>query len=252
MDIQLRGAMIMGSFFNLDGPFQKWGTEVADIMILSVLWIVCSIPIFTMGASTTALFYVLGKKVRKEDPYVAKSFFRSFKDNFVQGTILTVIAGVMAFSAYLYFEILLSGTAPMWIRVIGLFFILQVTFISLYMFPILSRFEMPIKNILISSFVFANKHFATSILCAILFGASVYATLSLSPLSIFSFGIYALVSSFLFQRVFTKSINEVEAARLKKEKEESGEDEEEMENIDDLENNEVLGEIEITKEMKNE
>ncbi len=252
MDIQLRGARRMGSFFNLDGPFHKWGTEVADIMILSVLWLVCSIPIVTMGASTTALFYVLGKKVRKEDPYVTKNFFKSFKDNFVQGSILTVIAGVMIFSAYLYFEILLSGTAPMWIKVIGLFFILQVTFLTLYMFPVLSRFEMPVKNILISSFVFANKHFATSILCAALFAISVYAALSLNPLSIFSFGIYALVSSFLFQRVFTKNINEVEAARLKKEKEENGEDEEETDNIEGLENKEVLGETDDIKEMEDE
>ena len=219
----------MNGFFNLDGPFYKWGTEVADIMILSILWLVCSLPVFTMGASTTALFYVLGKKVRKEDPYIVKSFFSSFKDNFVQATILTFIFGVMAFSAYLYFEMLLGGQANIVIRIMGMFFIIQVTFITLYIFPVLSRFEMPIKNIIISSVIFANKHIITSLICAALFGVSVFVAMSLNPLSIFSFGIYALVSSFLFQRIFTKNINEVAAAQEKAEKEALEEDLEETE-----------------------
>lgn len=217
----------MNGFFNLDGPFYKWGTEVADIMILSLLWIVCSIPIVTIGASTTALFYVYGKKVRKEDPYIVKMFFKSFKENFKQATILTFIVGIMAFSAYLYAEILLSGTAAGWVKVVGLFFIIQVTFISIYIFPVLSRFDMTIKNILISSFMFANKHFITSIICSILFGISVFVVLSLSPFTMFSFGIYALVSSFLLQRVFTKNIEAmaVEEERIKKAEQASADEE---------------------------
>lgn len=234
----------MNGFFNLDGPFYKWGTEVADIMILSILWLVCSIPIVTIGASTTALFYVLGKKVRKEDPYVAKNFFKSFRQNFKQATILTVIFSLMVFSAYLYFEILLSGTASLWIKIIGLFFIIQVTFITLYIFPVLSRFEMPIKNIIISSFIFANKHFVSSFLIAIMFAISMFVALSLNPLSIFSFGLYALASSFLFQRIFTKNINDVQAAKEKAEKDARGASEEGEEDI--------LEELDLTEEMENE
>lgn len=223
----------MGGFFNLDGPFYKWGTEIADIMILSLLWVICSLPIFTIGASTTALFYVLGKKVRKEDPYVAKNFFQSFKQNFKQATILTFIFGLMAFSGYLYFEILRSGQASTTIKVLGLFFMIQVTFITLYIFPVLSRFEMPIKNIIISSFIFANKHFITSIICTILFAISVFVAISLNPLSIFSFGLYALVSSFLFQRVFTKNINAVQAEQAKQAKQEEGEEAEIIESVEE-------------------
>lgn len=230
----------MNSFFNLDGPFYKWGTEVADVMILSLLWLICSLPIVTIGASTTALFYVFGKKVRKEDPYVVKSFFKSFKENFKQGTILTLILAIMLISSYLYFEILISGVAPMWVKIIGLFFIIQVSFMGLYVFPVLSRFDMTVKNIMISSFMFANKHFVTSIICLILFGVSVFAVLTLTPFAIFSFGIYALVSSFLLQRIFTKNIETVAAAKIKESAKENEEHEEEAE------------EIEIIEEMENE
>lgn len=223
----------MNGFFNIDGPFYKWGTEVADVMILSLLWLVCSLPIFTIGASTTALFYVFGKKVRKEDPYVVKHFFLSFRENFKQATIITFILGMMLFSAYLYVKILLNETTPMWMKIIGLFFIIQVTFIGLYVFPVLSRFQMTIKNILLSSFMFANKYFITSILCVILFGITVFVVLSLSPFTIFAFGIYALVSSFLFQRLFTKNIEAVAAEKEKqKEKQSAKETEDQPEIID--------------------
>lgn len=223
----------MNGFFNIDGPFYKWGTEVADVMILSLLWLVCSLPIFTIGASTTALFYVFGKKVRKEDPYVVKHFFLSFRENFKQATVITFILGMMLFSAYLYVKILLNETTPMWMKIIGLFFIIQVTFIGLYVFPVLSRFQMTIKNILLSSFMFANKYFITSILCVILFGITVFVVLSLSPFTIFAFGIYALVSSFLFQRLFTKNIEAVAAEKEKqKEKQSAKETEDQPEIID--------------------
>lgn len=220
----------MGGFFNLDGPFYKWGTEVADIMILSLLWLVCSIPIVTIGASTTALFYVYGKKVRKEDPYIVKPFFKSFKENFVQATILTFLLGLMALSGFLYYRIITSGQAPAWVQVLGLFFIIQVIFVSLYLFPVLSRFEMTVKNIIITSFLFANKHFITSVLCGILFLVAVFLVVTLTPLSPFAFGLYALVASFLFQRVFTKNID----AALK-EKERQNEDEKEAKVLDEIE-----------------
>ena len=230
----------MGGFFNLDGPFYKWGTEVADVMILSLLWLICSIPIVTIGASTTALFYVYGKKVRKEDPYIVKPFFTSFKENFVQSTILTFILGLMVFSGFLYYRIITSGEAATWIQIVGLFFIIQVTFIGLYVFPVLSRFDMPIKNIIITSFLFANKHFLTSVACVALFLLAVVAIISMSPLSPFAFGLYALVASFLFQRVFTKNIKA--ALKIKEEKEEKEETEDESDQ--DTEDSEITMEVE--------
>lgn len=205
----------MNSFFNLDGPFYKWGTEVADVMILSILWLLCSVPLVTLGASTTALFYVYGKKVRGEDPYIVKMFFKSFKENFKPATLLTFILGVLWFSSYLYYKMLISGAAPLWLKGVGMFFILQVTVLTLYAFPILSRFHMPVKNIIVSSFVFGNKHIFTTITCGALFGVSISILTTPTPFAIFSFGIYALLASFFFQKIFTKQIETMEKNNLK-------------------------------------
>ena len=55
----------MSKLFDLDAPIWVWMNEVADIIILSMLWWISCCGIITIGASTTAVFYVLGKKVRK-------------------------------------------------------------------------------------------------------------------------------------------------------------------------------------------
>ena len=234
----------MNSFFNLDGPFYKWGTELADVMILSLLWLVCSLPVFTVGASTTALFYVYGKKVRGEDPYVFKSFFKSFKNNFKQATVITVILGVLWMSVYLYYQILTGGNAQLWLKIMGLFYILQVIVITLYVFPILSRFEMTIKNLLITSFLFGNKHLPTTIGCAILFAGFLFVVMTPTPLLIFAFGVYALLSSYLLQRIFTKYIEDREKAS-------QAEDEKELEELDNLEELEGLEDLKILDGIEN-
>ena len=72
----------MGKIFNLDSPFVQFMSRVADLMWLNILFLLCCIPIFTVGASTTAMYYVTLKMVRNEDSYITKSFIKSFKQNF--------------------------------------------------------------------------------------------------------------------------------------------------------------------------
>ena len=73
--------MLQG-IFNYDNPVWRFIGKLGDLIILNILWIVCSIPVFTAGASTTAVYYVTLKLVRDEDDSTIRSFFRSFKSNF--------------------------------------------------------------------------------------------------------------------------------------------------------------------------
>lgn len=65
--------------------------RAADLMILNIVFIICCLPIVTIGASLTALHYVTLKMVRNEESYIVKSFFKSFKQNFKQATIINLI-----------------------------------------------------------------------------------------------------------------------------------------------------------------
>lgn len=85
----------MSKFFNVDNPVWKFVGRIADFFLLSVLWLVCSLPVITIGSSTTALFYVTLKMAEDKEGKIGSDFFKSFKMNFKQGTILW--AGFLAF-----------------------------------------------------------------------------------------------------------------------------------------------------------
>ena len=76
----------MAKIFDLDNPVWRFMGKVFDMMVLTVLWVVTSLPVVTIGASTTALYYVGMKLARDEEGYIIKDFFRSFKENFRQAT----------------------------------------------------------------------------------------------------------------------------------------------------------------------
>ena len=65
----------MEKWLGLDSKFYKWGTLLADLIILTVLWLICSLPIITMGAATTALYYVTTRQLSNREGYVSRDFF---------------------------------------------------------------------------------------------------------------------------------------------------------------------------------
>ena len=78
----------MGNIFNSDSGFSKFMNRIADLFILNILWIFCSIPIITIGATTTALYSVNLKFIDNEEGNLIKTFFKSFKENFKRSTII--------------------------------------------------------------------------------------------------------------------------------------------------------------------
>ena len=59
--------LMLQGIFNYVNPVWRFIGKLGDLIILNILWIVCSIPVFTAGASTTAVYYVTLKLVRDED-----------------------------------------------------------------------------------------------------------------------------------------------------------------------------------------
>ena len=74
------------NLFSYDSPFSRFLYFVADIVTLHFLWILYSLPIITIGASTTALYYSCMKRIRTGEGYVTQNFRKSFRQNFKQST----------------------------------------------------------------------------------------------------------------------------------------------------------------------
>ena len=95
-------------FFDIDGPVVQFLSKVADLMWLNILTIVCCIPVITIGASLTALNYMALKIVRNEETYITKGFFKAFKENFKQSTVIWLIFMVLFSVIYVDYRIVLT------------------------------------------------------------------------------------------------------------------------------------------------
>ena len=93
----------MDRLFNMDNKFFTVMGRVADLIMLNVVFLICCLPIVTIGASLTALHYVTLKMARNEESYIIRSFFKSFKQNFKQATVINLI--MLAVAAILYMDL---------------------------------------------------------------------------------------------------------------------------------------------------
>ncbi len=159
----------MGNFFKVDGPIVSFLNRATDLVWLNILFVVFSIPIITVGASTTAMYYVAMKLVRNEEGYVTKDFFKAFKSNFKQATLIWLIilsvTGVLGLNAYL-----LASNTQMYAKVIFVIVCMlafTMAMMTLYVFPLLARFDNTIKNTMLNAFLLSVSSFPKTILMLI-------------------------------------------------------------------------------------
>ena len=84
---------------------------LGQLIALNLLWIVCSLPVITAGASTTALYYCTLKLHKDGDIRVFHDFFKSFKQNFKQSTLIWILMAAVAVFLYMEKEIEISKDA---------------------------------------------------------------------------------------------------------------------------------------------
>lgn len=74
-----------------DRPLWRFLGSIGDFFILTVYWIFTSLPLATIGASTTALFYVCIKLRTREEGKLWLMYKKSFKENFKQATFVWLL-----------------------------------------------------------------------------------------------------------------------------------------------------------------
>ena len=141
------------NIFEEGSPFQRFLNKMADLLILNLIVLLMCLPIITAGASLTAMHYVLLKMVRGEEGYIVKSFFRSFKREFRQATVLWIL--YMALAALMASNLIMilqgGGVYPLWLpSSILVVAVLELMFM-IYTFAMLSRFDNSIYQTLINA-----------------------------------------------------------------------------------------------------
>jgi len=198
----------MRGLFNLNGPFYKYGNLIADICLLGLMWIIFSIPIVTIGSSTTAVYYVMTKRISDKENSLIKDFWASFKRNFKTATLahLTILVAV----ASVLFAIM--GFIPEQMIFIYYFLFAESVLVAIFIYPILSRFDMKYAQLIKTAFIMANKHILTSFLCVVLLLLMAVISFFTNGLFlIFAPGVYFYFSSRLLMRRFKKYRPEMDA-----------------------------------------
>ncbi len=122
-----------------------------DLILLNILWLLCSVPFITIGASTTALYSVMLKIAANEEGYIIRGFWTAFKKNFKQSTLVWLI--LLAVGAVLGMDIMiisgklqgvLLNAGLLLIGIVSVIYLIELAFV----FPIIAKFENSTLNIM--------------------------------------------------------------------------------------------------------
>lgn len=197
--------------FSYDSKFSLIMLKLCYGCYLNLLWLVCSLPVFTAGAATAALYDVTLRLAREEDPPVTTRFFKAFRENFRQATILWLIllgiGALLGADGYILYH-LYKSTAGMVsvICTLGLALIIVAAIayviVLIYVFPLVAsvkntNFAM-LKNALL---IGIHYLFCTILVFAIHFAMFFAVVAVFTPLIVFGEGLCALLSSYLLGKV---------------------------------------------------
>lgn len=204
----------MSNFFSIDSPMWSFFNKLANIFILNLCFVAASIPVITIGASWTALYYVGMKMAKGEEKSVAKEFFHSFKDNFKQATIMWLTDLILL--AFLILDLFIisgmSGTIKAMLHMAIMIIIAVLLCMMVYSFPLLAKFDNTLFHMYKNSFIMALRHIGFTAIAVvvtmvplILFLMDATLLPALVMIYVFiGFGLSAYSNSFLFCKIFSK------------------------------------------------
>lgn len=131
------------NFFSFNSPFARGINKLVQMLYTGFLWFLCSIPIFTMGAATAALYQVLLKAVKNQEGYLGSSFLRAFRQNLKQGLQLGLplqLAQIVFGFNLFYYGVL--GGERFWIQTMVFAVLSLLTLATFaYVFAVMAKFE---------------------------------------------------------------------------------------------------------------
>lgn len=204
--------------FSFNSPFMSLLTKAANYMLLNLLALVCSIPIVTIGASTTAKYYVAMKMVRGEEPTIWKPFFKAFRQNFKQSTIIWLLEVVVAVVFIFDWQYMLDaqlGTIGGIIKIALIVFTVLCFFAGLAAFPLIARYEMRTIDLIRAAFMFAFLHPIIMLIVVFWIIAPFWLTLRFPNWLIGIWPVLPTLGMYFSAKLFMKQFSRLEEAREK-------------------------------------
>lgn len=207
-----------------ESRFVKIFRTFGDICTLNVLWLVFSIPLVTIGASTTALYAVNLKMIKHEEGGIWKEFTKAFKENFKKATLawLIVVAAWVLIYCSFTFAGSVEGAMSTFYYVFGCVEVGAVLLVMAFLFPLIARYENTLVNTFKNAALLSLSNFGSCVKIVLAWFMPIY--FSTVPLIflytwylwlIIVVGLIGYGTSFTIRKVFTR----IEEAQSGEEKE---------------------------------
>ena len=198
-------------FFSYDSTFGQIFIKISYGCCLNILWLICCLPIFTIGASTTALYYTSFKIAKDEGSFITTMFFRSFKQNFKQATVIWLIMLVTGLiigaDAILLYRLRATSTgtaAVVWTLLLAAIFACMIAYaiVLTYIFPLLSIASNTTANMFKNAFLIGTHYLFVTILVFFVHYAMFFLVVNVfTPLIIFGEGLCAVICAHIMLKI---------------------------------------------------
>jgi len=200
----------MNRFFNPENFLWQWFAHLADYFLLSCLWVLCSIPVLTLGAASIALYDTVAHCVRGKEQAMFARFFRTFKAELGRGAVLTLVwtavAAVLNFG-YQIFAQIAAGNEILNLLSIALFMLLLIPLgVACWVIAIESRFTHSLGSLHRTAVIFTFVHLPSTLAITALFIVTLNFVRFIPFLVMFLPGMMVSFQSFFIERVFIKYI----------------------------------------------
>lgn len=211
----------MRGIFDYDGILFQAINKVINCVFLSFLWFVFSIPLITMGASTTALYYTVNKVLRHGRSHIWREFWSSFKGNFKQATlvwmIFIIVCCVLAGDCYFTYLLYKTEIVPIIVLIAFMIFTVIAIMWGIYLFPYIARFSNTVKHTLKNCMIMMLQNLLWSVLLMVIFAVSVAFFLA-SPLVLLVIPVCcSFLQGLILERIFRRYMTpeDLEAERIR-------------------------------------
>ena len=215
------------NFLKPDSPAMNFISTIADLIILNLLFVICSIPIVTFGAAFSAKYYVAMKIMRGEDSGVIKPFFKAFARNFRQATVTWFILIIGIALVLLDWRwVIISGweTTPFFYKFGVIVMSVLITLLTMAIFPLIARYEMKLGELFKAALILIIIRFIPLIIVLAFMLASVIACIWYAQWFPLIYVFCSTSITFFLCRIFIKQFDKLENAKEEKAASEEGEE----------------------------
>lgn len=156
----------MNSVFSPDSAVMRAISRAADLVILNFIFLICCVPVVTIGPALTAMYTVVFSIGTSRDKGTVRAFFRAFGANFKKSAaawcIFIFVAAALAFDMILAYRAVPIMCLPLAVLC------LIAVFALLYTFPLMSLFENTVLATLKNAFILSIAHLPRTLAIAVL------------------------------------------------------------------------------------